>query len=146
MDIVTNIQQLRKPCFEVKDFSKMPALADTMFAEMRLHNGQGLAANQIGIQQQVIVMNRERATPICLINPVFLKEKGVKDGIEGCLSIPGKRYSIRRAETVTVRYFNQYGVVITSKFYGAEARRLGHESDHLYGILISDIGTEIVPE
>jgi peptide deformylase len=146
MNIVTDANQLHKPCAPVTDFSKMPAFADTLTAEMKLHNGQGLAANQIGISQQVIVMNQERATPICLINPVMLKEKGSKLGVEGCLSIPGKRYSVKRPETITVQYWNQYGVSKVTKFYGAEARRFSHECDHLDGILISDIGTEIVPE
>ena len=146
MNIVTDINALHKPCADVKDFSKMPAFAETMFAEMKSHNGQGLAANQLGFQMQVIVMNRERATPICLINPIMLKEKGSRTGIEGCLSIPGKRYLVKRAEAITAQYFNQYGVVITTKFYGAEARRLSHEVDHLDGLLISDTGTEIIPE
>jgi peptide deformylase len=144
MNIVTDINQLRKVCADVADFSKMPAFADAMIVEMRLHNGQGLAANQIGMQQKILVMNREHSTPICVINPEILKEKGMKSGIEGCLSIPGKRYDVRRPGVVTTRYYNQYGVKITMKFYGTEARRFYHEYDHLYGMLISDIGEEVI--
>ena len=67
-----------------------------------------------------------------------------KYDIEGCLSIPDKFYRVKRKKKIDVTYLDKYGREQTGSFYDQEARIIQHEMDHLNGILIADIGKEII--
>ena len=100
-------------------------------------NGIGLAANQIGIDKRVCVVNVKE--PLVLINPKIVeksKEKFVFP--EGCLSFPEIRGDITRAEEIRVKYQDLDGVHHTIECDGLLARCIQHEVDHLKGILFID--------
>src|SRR5262245_52756738 len=76
--------------------------------------GLGLAANQVALPFQLLVMNavadpEQREHERVYINPVILERKGSVEGEEGCLSFPGLYQKVRRAKTVTVRSYNLNG-------------------------------------
>jgi len=110
-------------------------------------DGIGLAANQVGIDAQVAVVNVRK--PLVLINPKIVKKENEIDYYEGCLSFPGKGVRTRRYETVEVKTAQEEGNWV---FSGAqtgdplddkelrmlEAVCIQHEIDHLNGKVIMD--------
>jgi peptide deformylase len=115
---------------------------DDMIETMYAAPGVGLAANQIGVPQQVIVVDvstREEQVPlIVLINPEIISSSGVSDVEEGCLSVPGYTTVVRRAEKVKVSGLDRKGKRIEMEGDGLLARALQHELDHINGILLID--------
>lgn len=119
-------------------------LASDMFETMHQANGIGLAANQVGSLQRIIVVDvsdtedGKDLPPIALINPEILAEEGRLIMEEGCLSIPDIRDEVERPENIHVRYrdleFNERTLEAT----GILARVIQHELDHLNGILFFD--------
>jgi len=102
--------------------------------------GIGLAATQVNIHQQIIVIDisLEKDTPLCLINPQLIAEEGEQCGEEGCLSVPGIFEPVKRAATITVQALNQEGQEI--RFIATELLSvcIQHEIDHLQGKLFVD--------
>lgn len=117
-------------------------LIDDMIETMHSAHGVGLAANQVGISQQLCVIDlslrEEKAPRLVLINPIIVEREGIVEADEGCLSIPGYLSSIRRAEKVFVRGVNREGKEISLEAEGLLARALQHELDHLAGLLFID--------
>ncbi|MEA3249404.1 MAG: peptide deformylase [Patescibacteria group bacterium] len=113
-------------------------LIDDMVETMRVEDGVGLAAPQIGVGKRVYVADTEDG-PIALVNPEFTK-RSKKTGKyeEGCLSIPGKFGIVRRASEVTVKALTIDGREVTFVAKGFFARVMQHEMDHLDGILYID--------
>jgi len=97
------------------------------FALMRAHKGLGLAAPQMGIAERWFVT----AWGELFVNPTIEMHGTLIDSREGCLSIPGKLFVVMRSTEVRV---------LGKTYTGEQAIVLQHESDHLDGILISDIG------
>jgi len=97
------------------------------FALLQQHKGLGLAAPQMGIAERWFVT----AWGELFVNPTVELHGILIDSQEGCLSIPGKQFVVRRATEVRV---------LGRTYTGERAVVLQHESDHLDGILISDIG------
>ncbi len=102
----------------------------------------GLAANQIGISQQLCVIDisvKEEEVPlIVLINPVIVEKTGMMEAEEGCLSVPGYITTIKRPEKVFIRGLNRDGKEMEIEAGGLLARALQHEIDHLEGLLLID--------
>ncbi|GIP51910.1 peptide deformylase [Paenibacillus vini] len=121
-------------------------MADTMYEA----EGVGLAAPQIGILKRVIVVDvGDDNGLIELINPEIVSKDGEQFGPEGCLSIPGYRGDVRRAQTVTVKGLDRNGNEVTYTGSDLLARAFQHEIDHLNGVLYTDIAEhvyEIPPE
>jgi peptide deformylase len=117
-------------------------LIDDMIDTMHAARGIGLAANQVGIPQQLCVIDlslrEEKAPLLILINPVIVEREGVVEADEGCLSIPGYLTSISRAEKVFVRGVNREGKDVSLEAEGLLARALQHQLDHLEGLLFID--------
>jgi peptide deformylase len=117
-------------------------LIDDMIDTMHAAHGVGLAANQVGIPQQLCVIDlslrEEKAPLLVLINPVIVEREGIVEADEGCLSIPGYLTSIRRAEKVYIQGLNREGKDIAIEAEGLLARALQHELDHLAGLLFID--------
>lgn len=111
-----------------------------MFETMYQAPGVGLAATQVNIHKQVIVIDvsEERNQPVCLINPNILSREGVQSTEEGCLSVPGIFEKIERAERITVQALNQKGEPFTLTTDGVLAVCIQHEMDHLTGKLFVD--------
>jgi peptide deformylase len=114
-------------------------LLETMYAS----SGVGLAANQVGVPLRVLVMaipdpEEGPLQEYVLINPEFVKKGGERTVDEGCLSIPGYRGELQRAEWVKVKGLDRDGHEVRFKAEGLMAQALEHEIDHLDGILYID--------
>ncbi len=114
-----------------------------MLELMYKNEGVGLAANQINENNRVIVMNStgDPTKPefeCVAINPSILEQKGWTEGQEGCLSLPGLYYNIRRAKKVKVQAYNLRGELFEMVVTDLEARVWQHEIDHLDGKLFID--------
>jgi peptide deformylase len=119
-------------------------LSKRMIKIMKKAPGVGLAANQIGILKQIVVVNiqdKENAIEktYALFNPViknYSKKKVIME--EGCLSLPQQFADIERPESVTLCYTNEKNKIVEEKKDGQEARIIQHEIDHLSGKLFVD--------
>jgi peptide deformylase len=110
-----------------------------MFIAMYQHKGIGLAANQVGVLKQVIVLNT-RYNPTILVNPVIHHtENELVSEPESCLSIPGYCRTIERPENIYIKSLNRYGKEQNFEANGLLARCIQHECDHLQGVLINSI-------
>lgn len=115
-------------------------MADTMYHA----EGVGLAAPQIGILKRVIVVDvGDEHGLIELINPEIVSKEGEQFGPEGCLSIPGYRGDVRRAQTVTVKGLDRNGNEVTYTGSDLLARAFQHEIDHLNGVLYTDVAERV---
>ena len=115
-------------------------LVDEMFKSLyTCGGGVGLAAPQIGIAKRVSVIDtsvgEDESKKVVIINPEILSKEGSQTGEEGCLSIPGFREPLTRANKVTVRAQNEKGEAIELDGEELLARAFQHEIDHLNGIL-----------
>ncbi|MFL6417541.1 MAG: peptide deformylase [Bryobacteraceae bacterium] len=110
-----------------------------MWETMYSAKGVGLAAPQVGISKQVSVIDvsvgEDESKRIVIINPEVTSKQGKQTGEEGCLSIPGFRELVTRANQVTVKAHNANGEPIEIAGEELQARALLHEIDHLHGIL-----------
>ena len=106
-------------------------MAETMYAAP----GVGLAATQVNVHKQVIVIDASetRDNILTLINPKILAATGVADCEEGCLSVPGIYERIARAERIAVRALGLDGRTFTMDAEGMLAVCIQHEMDHLKG-------------
>lgn len=106
-------------------------MAETMYEAP----GIGLAATQVNVHKQLIVIDVSEAKNelLVLVNPAIETAEGCRLGEEGCLSVPGIYDKVERAEHVTVRYLDLDGVERTITAEGLLAVCLQHEIDHLRG-------------
>ena len=112
-------------------------LAEEMLYLMTALNAAGLAANQVGILERIIVVNLN--SPMVMINPELTYQSDEQEtDEEGCLSIPGFWKAITRPQTIKVKYLDEGGKEYHLKAEGSAARIIQHEIDHLNGILIID--------
>jgi len=114
-------------------------LIDDMIETMHNIGGAaGLAAPQVGVPLQVVVIELPGEDVITLINPEVVKSWGERDVTEGCLSLPGYRGEIKRSESVTVKGRDRHGKEIRLKADGLLAQALEHEIDHINGVVYID--------
>jgi peptide deformylase len=104
---------------------------------MRLAGGVGLAAPQVGINKQLLLVDIGSG-PVVLFNPRIIKRKGSSVMEEGCLSLPGIYVNVRRARHITVNGSNELNENVSISASDLLARALQHEMDHLRGKLIID--------
>ncbi len=134
-------ERLRRTAEPVTEWS--PELTDfivDMFDTMYAEQGIGLAATQVGIAKRIIVVDcgAEEPEPQVFVNPQIVHESGETTFAEGCLSIPGLRAEIDRAQRITVRYQTQEGTKTELAADGLLAICIQHEIDHLNGLLYFD--------
>jgi peptide deformylase len=141
--IVKDINELKKPCEEIKDYEEAEKIAADLLTELaKSKKGIGLAANQIGINKRVCVINVKE--PLVLINPVIIERSEETFTFpEGCLSFPNKRIKTSRNVSVSVECDN----IDDTLFFTADSNNLAdamecvcvqHEIDHLDGITMYD--------
>ncbi len=131
---------LKMECKPVKDMTEHTAqLIDDMFDTMYEAGGVGLAAPQIGIRKQIVVIDVEDGNQYVLINPVILEMEGSQTGPEGCLSVPGKSGVVTRPERVKVKALDRDMKEYELVGEGFLARAICHECDHLHGHLYVEI-------
>jgi len=106
-------------------------MAETMYAAP----GIGLAATQVDVHKQVIVLDvsERRDSLVVLVNPEIVEATGISDIEEGCLSVPGVYDIVERAERVKVRAYDQNGNSFTLEAQGLLSVCIQHEMDHLQG-------------
>jgi peptide deformylase len=114
-----------------------------MFELMYEARGLGLAANQVSLPYQLLIMNlaADPSQPEheqVYINPVIVERRGSVEAEEGCLSLPGLYQKVRRARNVVVRAYNLKGDSVEVQAAELAARVWQHEVDHLHGILFID--------
>jgi peptide deformylase len=105
--------------------------------------GLGLAATQVALPYQLLVMNitgdpAQKDREEVFINPTLVERKGSIDDEEGCLSFPGLFQKVRRAKTVKIQAYDLKGKLIEKVVSDLEARAWQHEIDHLNGVLFID--------
>ena len=102
--------------------------------------GIGLAATQVDVHQQIVVLDlsEEKDQPMCLINPIITKKEGHQIHEEGCLSVPEIYAKVKRASYIEVEAQNEKGENISFQAEELLAVCIQHELDHLKGIVFLD--------
>jgi peptide deformylase len=120
--------------------SSIQKLIDDMVETMHEVGGVGLAAPQVGVPLQLVVIQEtDEADVITLINPEIVKTSEETEMMtEGCLSLPGYRGEIKRFTSVTVRARDHQGKLIRIKGEDLLSQVLQHEIDHINGIVYVD--------
>lgn len=131
---------LRKRSREIEVIDdKIKQLAQDMMETMHKWDGLGLAGPQVGVLKRIIVIDLyEDDMQFTLINPVIVKEKGLQNVEEGCLSFPNKFGKVERPKEVVVEALDLDGKKVKLKAKDLLAQALCHEIDHLNGILFTD--------
>ena len=116
------------------------SLMDDMLETMYEAPGIGLAATQVDIHQQIVVIDvsEDKSDPLCLVNPEIIDKSGSEVSEEGCLSVPEYYAEVQRAEKVTVRAMGRDGETYEVDADGLLAVCIQHEMDHLQGKLFVD--------
>lgn len=134
---------LREKCQPIETFDrKLRLLLSNMADTMYKADGVGLAAPQIGLSIEVVVIDVGEGI-IELINPKIIEREGMVEDTEGCLSVPGIYGTVERSERVVVEYQNRFGKKRTLEGTGLLARAIQHELDHLDGVLFIDKVTSL---
>jgi len=131
------------PCLETKSKAVKEVgpvermLITAMFETMIACKGVGLAAPQVGINEQIFVVDTGQEV-FAAINPKIIKTAGSEVMEEGCLSIPRVLVDIKRAKTVWVEFTDEENAQVRAQLNGLAAKIFQHEYDHLQGKLILD--------
>lgn len=139
---------LEQPCKPVTAFNnKLKKLLNDMYDTMIEFDGVGLAAPQIGVDEQIAVVDiGDESGTIELINPVILETSGEQTGAEGCLSFPGLYGEVTRPYYVKVKAQDRKGKTFTIEAEDYLARAIQHEIDHLHGILFTSKVSKYIDE
>ena len=137
---------LHKVCKSVTSFdAKLHTLLDDMRETLIDSGGVGLAAPQVGILRRVVLVDTEEEI-LELVNPELVETRGEQEGVEGCLSVPGKYGWVKRPYYATVRAQDRYGNWYEVEGEELIARCFCHELDHLDGILYTQIMDRFLTE
>jgi peptide deformylase len=130
---------LLTPADPVRDFDQQLRHLITDLAQTLADaDGTGLAAPQIGVSQRVFVYSVDGARGH-LVNPgLQFPDDDEQDGPEGCLSLPGLYFDVRRRRNVVARGFTGHGDPVQVVGSATMARCLQHETDHLDGVLFTE--------
>ena len=141
--MILNIRKIGDPILrsdtkkvdEISDKTKN--LIDNMIETMYSHDGIGLAAPQVGVLKQVVVIDTGDKL-LEIINPEIISTAGKEIGEEGCLSVPNRTGHVIRAKKAVVKALNRDGEQFKIDAKDLLARALQHEIDHLNGTLFVD--------
>jgi len=136
---------LRKKSRPVKEITdSITTLLDDMYDTLKAENGVGLAAPQVGVLRRVVIIKLDDEHELLeLINPEIVEARETQEGLEACLSVPGRQGTVERPNFVKVKALNRAGEEFITEGDGYLARALCHELDHLDGVLYIDRATEI---
>ena len=112
-------------------------LIASLIETMHQNKGVGLAAPQVGINEQIFVADVGEG-PMAFVNPQISKPRGSDIMEEGCLSIPGVLVNVKRPKTIVVKYLDEHNRKGKRECGELLARVVLHETDHLNGKLIID--------
>lgn len=145
-EIITDLDKLSDRCDEI-DVRKENQLMRDIILDLKQTlrenpTGVGLAANQIGYDKRIFVINFNGDLRT-FINPVISQVKGFTLNRESCLSLPGKSFIRPRHNEINVIYQTPLGKTESRKIVGLAAYVFQHELDHLDGLTLADIGLEV---
>ena len=113
-------------------------IANEMYKTMKEAGGIGLAANQVGLDISLIVLEDD-GKPLVMFNPkIVLYSKETEIKYEGCLSFSQRVCKVKRSTSVKAKFRNIHNKMEYREFSGLKARALAHELDHLSGVLVID--------
>ncbi|HAU66510.1 TPA: peptide deformylase [Candidatus Uhrbacteria bacterium] len=128
----------KKVVLEDINSARIQTLIDDLIETMKIENGIGIAAPQIGIHEQIIIVD-DGHEPVVLINPnIISRSSTMIDFEEGCLSLPGVYGIVQRHKNVEAEALDRQGNPVLIKGEGLLSVVLQHETDHLEGILFID--------
>ena len=131
---------LTKECRKIEKMTpKIKELSQDMFDTMYDAYGVGLAAPQVGILKQLVVIDTTGEDPHVLINPEIIETSGSQTGDEGCLSLPGMSGTVTRPNYVKVKAYNENMEEIVLEGTELLARAICHETDHLHGKMYTEL-------
>ena len=131
---------LTKECRKVEKMTpKIQELIEDMFDTMYEAYGVGLAAPQVGVLKQIVVIDTTGEDPLVLINPEIIETSGSQTGDEGCLSLPGMSGTVTRPNHVKVRALDENMEEYILEGEELLARAICHETDHLHGRLYTEL-------
>ncbi len=131
---------LNKVCHPVTKFDdKLWDLLDDLKETLAKANGLGLAAPQVGILRRAVIVVDDDGEMLELVNPEIIDQKGEQDGLEGCLSVPGKWGYVKRPEWVKVKAQDRSGSWFEVEGHNVTARCFCHELGHLDGHLYVEL-------
>jgi peptide deformylase len=118
---------------------KLKTLLDDMADTLKLAEGIGLAAVQVGILRRAFIIDTGEETGIKeFVNPQIIEQSGEQEGAEGCLSIKGFEGFVKRPLNVVVKAQDRYGKEFVFNASELMAKAVCHETDHLDGFTIRD--------
>ncbi|URJ31970.1 peptide deformylase [Blochmannia endosymbiont of Camponotus modoc] len=132
------LRTIADPVVAVSDDTNQ--IINDMFDTMYFKKGIGLAATQVNIHQQIIVIDlyKKNKQRLVFINPAITKKTGVIGIPESCLSIPQIYEIVPRSEKITIQSLDQYGNEFEMEANNLLAICIQHEVDHLFGKLFID--------
>jgi peptide deformylase len=145
MKVVKYGESILKKKIKPVDFTaienRLPDILKDMWDTCFALKGTGLAANQIGLDLRlaiIVITEKQKEKRFVLINPKVVEKSGRSFEQEGCLSVPGIYYRVKRFSKVKVAALNEKGLPVEINATGLFARVLQHEVDHLDGKLFID--------
>jgi peptide deformylase len=132
------LRTIAKPVDEVD--AVLAALIDDMFETMYEAPGIGLAATQVDVHKQLLILDisEDRSQPMVFINPRITAKDGSQVYQEGCLSLPGIYADVKRWNQITVEAMDRHGKPFVLEADGLLAVCIQHEMDHLAGKVFVD--------
>jgi len=131
---------LRETCSRVTEFDEsVQKLVSDMFETMKANHGIGLAAPQVGVAKQILVVGFEDRE-FELINPIITVKTGLSTNEEGCLSLPNILVTVQRSSYIEVQAQDRFGNDVSYQENEFVSIVIQHEIDHLNGVLITDYG------
>jgi len=134
-------ERLRQTSVDVTDFNPdLSELVRNMYDTMYQTSGIGLAAPQVNIHKNIIIVDisKTKNQPLCLINPKIKHQSGEVKMPDRCLSIPGITGTVKRPEKISLTALNETGETIEIEANDVLAAVIDHELEHLKGILFVD--------
>ena len=134
---------------DLNDKEGISQLVTDLKDTLKVADGCGLAAPQIGISKRIVIVDGTGMADVydyladfkrVLINPEIIEESEKKcEFSEGCLSIPGVYADVVRPESITVKYYNEDLEEVTERFDKFACRMVQHEMSHLDGVVFTDL-------
>lgn len=138
-------ERSEKVTIEQLQSEEMQNFLDQMIETMKIEDGIGLAAPQIGKHWRIIIVTRN-GMPEVFVNPEITKRSLRKVKVEeGCLSVPGLTGMVQRNRGITLKALNRDGNEIILETEDFDSVIFQHEIDHLDGILFIDRASKLIP-
>ena len=139
---------LREKSVEVDEFGdELHELLDDLWE--LLGNQLGLTGPQVGYGKRVFVLNGKLfrgGKDLEVINPEIVLKGGMVMGVEVCLSLPDREWLVKRRSKLVMEWSDRFGRRRRMKAKGLLSRVIQHERDHLFGVMVDEVGRELVKD